>query len=148
HRRGRPRHAQIAREASPRERRQGRQGRQALGAHTVRARNPGRPGRCGVTGRSLAVQSGLAALGLITVYATWQREPERAPGAVTVIDASKSDVTKVHFEDEPLSVERTRAPSGDGVWRHLVTKPKAETRPDPKAPPKPEAKPAPTPPPR
>ena len=101
-----------------------------------------------MTGRSLAVQSGLAALGLITVYATWQREPERAPGAVTVIDASKSDVTKVHFEDETLAVDLTRAPSGDGVWLHLVTKPKAETKPDPKAPPKPEAKPAPTPPPR
>jgi hypothetical protein len=107
-----------------------------------------------VTGRSLAVQGGIAALGLITVYATWQREPERAPGAVTVIDASKSDVTKVHFEDETLAVDITRGPSGDasGVWLHLVTKPKAETKPDakadPKSPAKPEAKPAPTPPPR
>ena len=100
-----------------------------------------------MTGRSLAVQSGIAALGLITVYATWQREPERAPGAVTVIDASKSDVTKVHFEDETLAVDLTRAPSGDGVWLHLVTKPKAEAKPDAKAP-TPPAKPAPTPPPR
>lgn len=104
-----------------------------------------------MTGRGLAVQSGIAALGLVTVYATWQREPERAPGAVTVIDASKSDVTKVHFEDESLAVDLTRGPSGDksGVWLHLVMKPKAEAKPaDPKADPKSPAKPAPTPPPR
>ena len=55
-----------------------------------------------MTGRSLAVQGGIAALGLITMYATWQREPERAPGAVTVIDASKSDVTRIHYEDDEI----------------------------------------------
>jgi len=110
-----------------------------------------------MTGRSLAVQGGLAALGLVTVYATWQREPERAPGAVTVIDASKSDVTMIHYEDETTAVDFTRGKTGgeDGVWLHLVTKPKAEEKPDkpdpkadPKAPAKPPAKPAPTPPPR
>jgi len=111
-----------------------------------------------MTGRALAVQGGVAVLGLITVYATWQREPEHAPGAVTVIDASKSDVTLVRYEDESSSVDLTRGKTPgekDGVWLHLVTKPKAETKPDPKvnptdpkAPPKPEAKPAPVAPPR
>ena len=87
-----------------------------------------------MTGRSVAVQGGLAALGLIAVYATWQREPERAPGAVTVIDASKSDVTLVRYEDDVSSVDLTRGKVGDaeGVWLHLVTKPKAD-------PPKPDA---------
>jgi Domain of unknown function (DUF4340) len=104
-----------------------------------------------MTGRGLAVQGGIAVLGLVTVYATWQREPERAPGAVTVIDASKSDVTKVHFEDEALAVDLTRGPGGDqsGIWLHLVTK-KADAKTDPHSPPKPEpkpdAKPAPLPP--
>ncbi len=103
-----------------------------------------------MTGRSLAVQGGLAVLGLVTVYATWQREPEHAPGAVTVIDASKSDVTLIHYEDDTTAVDLTRGKTGDeaGVWLHLVTKPKAEAKPDPKAPDKPPAKPAPTPPPR
>ena len=107
-----------------------------------------------MTGRSLAVQGGLAVLGLVTVYATWQREPERAPGAVTVIDASKSDVTMIHYEDDATAVDLTRGKTGNeaGVWLHLVTKPKAEAKPDPKADPKapakPPAKPAATPPPR
>ena len=39
--------------------------------------------------RGAAVQSGLAALGLVVAYGTWQREPERAPGEVVVVDASK-----------------------------------------------------------
>ena len=112
-----------------------------------------------MTGRALAVQGGVAVLGLITVYATWQREPEHAPGAVTVIDASKSDVTLIRYEDESSAVDMTRGKVGrdDGVWLHLVAKPKAETKPDPakpdqkadpKATPKPEAKPAPVAPPR
>jgi len=107
-----------------------------------------------MTGRALAVQAGLAVVGLATVYATWQREPERAPGAVTVIDASKSDVTLVRYNDESTSVDLTpgKTAGEDGVWLHLVTKPKAEAKPDPHADPKTAAKPAtppaPPPPPR
>ena len=48
--------------------------------------------------RGAAVQSGLAALGLVVAYSTWQREPERAPGEVLVIDVSKGDVKTVTFE--------------------------------------------------
>jgi hypothetical protein len=102
-----------------------------------------------MTGRSLAVQAGLAVVGLASVYATWQREPERAPGAVTVIDASKSDVTLVRYSDESTVVDLTPGKNGgeDGVWLHLVTKPKAEPKPDPKSDPKTAAKPTPPPPP-
>jgi len=106
-----------------------------------------------MTGRGLAIQGGIALVGLVTVYTTWQREPERAPGAVTVIDASKSDVTLVRYDDEANTVDLTRGKIGDdeGVWLHLVTKPKADPKPDPKADPKaakPATPPAPTPPPR
>jgi len=107
-----------------------------------------------MTGRALAVQAGLAVVGLATVYATWQREPERAPGAVTVIDASKSDVTLIRYNDESTSVDLTpgKTAGEDGVWLHLITKPKAEAKPDPHADPKAAAKPAtppaPPPPPR
>jgi hypothetical protein len=88
-----------------------------------------------VTGRGVAVQGGLAALGLLTAYLTWQREPERAPGAVTVIDASKSDVTLIRYEDEIQAVDLTR--QGKDVWLHLVTK----KAPEPKVPAKADAKP-------
>jgi hypothetical protein len=88
-----------------------------------------------VTGKAAALQGGLAALGLITAHLTWQREPERAPGEVTVIDAGKNDVGKVHFEDETTSVDFQRKSEGgeNAVWVHLVEKPKAPPAPkDPK----------------
>jgi hypothetical protein len=49
--------------------------------------------------RGAAVQSGLAALGLVVAYTTWQREPERAPGEVIVVDVNKSDVKSVRIDD-------------------------------------------------
>lgn len=91
-----------------------------------------------MTKRGVAVQGGLAALGLLAAYLTWQREPERAPGAVTVIDASKSDVTLIRYEDDSNAVDLTR-PSGNDVWLHLVVKKAAEPKPDPHG--KPDAKP-------
>jgi hypothetical protein len=92
-----------------------------------------------VTGKAAALQGGLAALGLITAHLTWQREPERAPGEVTVIDAGKNDLGKVHFEDDTTSVDFQRKSEGgeNAVWVHLVEKPKAP--PPPKDPKKAEA---------
>jgi hypothetical protein len=103
-----------------------------------------------VTGRGVAVQGGLAALGLLTAYLTWQREPERAPGAVTVIDASKSDVTRIHYEDDNNATDLTR--EGPDIWLRLVVKkapepPKADPSKDPKAAAA-KTEPKPTPPPR
>ena len=49
--------------------------------------------------RGAAVQSGLAALGLVVAYTTWQREPERAPGEVVVVDVNKGDLTTIKFDD-------------------------------------------------
>jgi hypothetical protein len=49
--------------------------------------------------RGAAVQSGLAALGLVVAYTTWQREPERAPGEVVVVDVNKGDVQKIRIDD-------------------------------------------------
>jgi hypothetical protein len=81
-----------------------------------------------VTGRAAAIQGGLAAIGLLTAALTWQREPERAAGAVAIIDAGKSDVTLIKYEDENNTVEfRPGKGGGDAkVWLHLVPKPKAE----------------------
>jgi hypothetical protein len=94
-----------------------------------------------VTGRAAATQGGLAVLGLLVANFTWQREPERASGSVAVIDATKGDVTRVHFEDDNGSVDLNRGGGGDApaVWLHQVTTRKAATTNNPhdKAPPKP-----------
>jgi hypothetical protein len=96
-----------------------------------------------VTGRSAALQGGLAALGLLAAHFTWQREPERAPGEVTVIDASKADIARVTYEDEENSLGLERRTTGDEpvVWLHMVEKPKQVLPANPKDP-----MPAPTPP--
>ncbi|HEX4404222.1 MAG TPA: hypothetical protein VH560_05305 [Polyangia bacterium] len=101
-----------------------------------------------MTGRSAALQGGLALAGLIVANFTWQRAPERAPGEVTVIDASKADVSHVRYEDVEniLGVER-RTEGGEAVaWVRI--EPKAKTPPatqsEPAAP-KPDTKPEPPP---
>jgi hypothetical protein len=90
-----------------------------------------------VTGRSAAIQGGLAALGLLAAHLTWQREPERGPGEATVIDGSKSDVAHIRFEDEDniLGLERRTEGGEPVVWVHV--EPKA---PKPPPPPKADAK--------
>jgi len=84
-----------------------------------------------MTGRAAAIQGGLATAGLLAVYLTWQREPERAPGAVTVIDASKAEVTRVHFADDNNSVDFQRGQdnSGAAIWIHLAPTGKAIPKP-------------------
>src|SRR6185312_7152381 len=68
----------------------------------LRRRPPSRPrgaqGEAVMNVRGAAVQSGLAALGLVVAYTTWQREPERAPGEVIVVDVNKSDVQSVRLD--------------------------------------------------
>lgn len=86
-----------------------------------------------MTGRSAAIQGGLAALGLLAAHLTWQRDPERAPGAATVIDASKSDVSVVHYADDNTIVDFRRG-HGDNdapVWIHIVKGEGALRRKDP-----------------
>ena len=90
-----------------------------------------------MTGKAAALQGGLAALGLITAHLTWQREPERAPGEVTVIDASKNDLGRIHFEDETTTIdlEKKKGASETGVALHLVEHPAPKPKPpaaDPK----------------
>jgi hypothetical protein len=88
-----------------------------------------------MTGRAAAIQGGLAAAGLLAVYLTWQREPEHAPGAVTVIEAVKTDITHVHYADENNAVdfERGHDSAGPAVWIHLVPTGKAAPKPNAKA---------------
>ncbi len=101
-----------------------------------------------MTGRAAATQGGLAAIGLLAALVTSQRQPEHAPGSVTVIDATKMDVTHVHYTDDHNAVdfERGHGDKDAPVWIHLVPtaeapKPDAKTKPDTK--PKPPTPPAP-----
>lgn len=101
-----------------------------------------------MTGRAAAIQGGLAAFGLLLAHFTWQREPEHAPGSVTVIDATKNDIARVHYADDKNSVDFSRGHGGSDppVWIHLIPEPEKTPPPKPGAksePPKPKAPPPP-----
>jgi hypothetical protein len=86
--------------------------------------------------RGAAIQGGLAALGLVAAYATWQREPERAPGEAVVFDLGKSDITKIRYEDGTKWVELEPKPAGADedaarVWLRVSAKPDAKPQPIP-----------------
>jgi hypothetical protein len=62
--------------------------------------------------RGAMIQGGLAGLGLIAAYATWQREPERAAGEVMVLDAKKSTLERIRFEETVTPPPAPKAPDG------------------------------------
>ncbi len=72
--------------------------------------------------RGAAVQGGLALVGLLAAYATWQREPDRPAGEVVVMDLGKNDVQKVRFEDDKKWVEfTTSTENGERVvWLRIA----------------------------
>ena len=53
-----------------------------------------------MTGKAVALQGGLALLGLAAAYLTWQRQPELQAGEVFVLDITKNELEKVRFDDE------------------------------------------------
>jgi len=79
--------------------------------------------------RGAAIQGGLAALGLLAAYGTWQRQPERAAGEVVVLDVNKGDLSKVRYDDGTTWVELTAQKGADGpvVWLHLAANDKTKT---------------------
>lgn len=87
-----------------------------------------------MTGRSLAFQGGLAAVGLLIAYGTWQREPERAAGEVVVVDSTKAELVSVHYEDENGSVDvRRRDENGESSpWLRVEDKTPVPPPPKPK----------------
>ncbi len=81
--------------------------------------------------RGAAVQSGLAALGLVVAYTTWQREPERAPGEVVVVDVNKGDITSVRLDagdGKTVELERRKDSRDEEprVWLKLSADVKAK----------------------
>lgn len=59
--------------------------------------------------RSAAIQGGLAAVGLIAAFATWQRPKETVKSdSVVIVDASKTSLERVRYEDGTRSVELSK----------------------------------------
>jgi len=79
--------------------------------------------------RGAAIQGGLAAIGLLAAYATWQREPEKTSAEAIVADVSKGDLAKVRYDDGTKWVELTQRKDADGpaVWIKMSPNPKAKT---------------------
>ncbi len=84
-----------------------------------------------MTGRGLVFQGGLAAVGLVIAYSTWQRAPDRVAGEIVVVDSTKGDLKNVHFEDDNGSVDVQRgSDSGEsGIWLRVQDKTPVPTTP-------------------
>lgn len=73
-----------------------------------------------------AIQGGLAVVGLLAAYVTWQRGPEKTEGDVTVLHLNRSDVERVRYDDGVHWVELTPGKAvddGPKVWIRLGTRP-------------------------
>jgi hypothetical protein len=73
-----------------------------------------------------AIQGSLAALGLLAAYATWQKEPDRPPGEVVVLDVNPKDLSKVRYEDGTgkwVEMERRTEAGEPVVWLKVSARP-------------------------
>ena len=71
-----------------------------------------------MTGKAIALQGGLALLGLAAAYVTWQRQPELQAGEVFVLDITKNELEAVRFDDDDAKtwVELQRASDDNGSF--------------------------------
>jgi len=53
-----------------------------------------------VNSKAVALQGGLALVGLVAAYITWQRQPELQAGEVFVLDITKNELQALRFDDE------------------------------------------------
>ncbi|HVE85248.1 MAG TPA: DUF4340 domain-containing protein [Myxococcales bacterium] len=74
--------------------------------------------------QAAAVHGGLAGLALLVAFVTWQREPESANAAdsVVALDVSKSDLAAVRLQTPELTLEVHK--KDDEVWVRSVPVPK------------------------
>ena len=66
-----------------------------------------------MTGKGVALQGGLALLGLAAAYLTWQRQPELQSGEVFVLDITKNELESLRFDDEDAKTWTELQPSSD-----------------------------------
>ena len=68
--------------------------------------------------KAVALQGGLALLGLAAAYITWQRQPELQAGEVFVLDITKNELQTLRFDDEEAKtwVELQRGSDDNGSF--------------------------------
>ena len=66
-----------------------------------------------MNGKAVAVQGGLAMVGLVAAYITWQRHPELQAGEVFVLDITKNELKTVRFDDEDAKTWVELQPDSD-----------------------------------
>lgn len=71
--------------------------------------------------RSVILQGGLALLGLLLAYFTWQRGPELDTGEAFVLDITKSDLDKIRFDDDEMKsfVELSKGKDDNGAFTYV-----------------------------
>jgi len=86
-----------------------------------------------VTGKAVVVQGGLALLGLMAAYFTWQRQPELQAGEVFVLDITKNELQTLRFDDEDAKtwVELQRDSDDNGSF--VVLRLSGRAAPEPKS---------------
>ncbi len=79
--------------------------------------------------RAVAIQGGLALLGLTAAYLTWQRQPELQAGETFILDITKNELQKVVFEDDfnrsRVELEQVRDENGPYI-SVLLTRPETD----------------------
>lgn len=65
---------------------------------------------------STAVHAGMAAIALVAVYVTWQREPVSSGEAVVVLDHTRKDLQTLRYDDPSKWIELRPTGEGEGVW--------------------------------
>jgi hypothetical protein len=79
--------------------------------------------------RAVAVQGGLALVGLAAAYLTWQRQPELQAGESFILDITKNELQKVVFTDDFNKSRVELAPTSDEIGSYvsvLLTRPETE----------------------
>jgi hypothetical protein len=82
-----------------------------------------------MTRKQLGVQAGLAVAALAAAYLTWQRESDVSVGDVVVIDASKSDIASVRYDDKEKSTWVELASGSDENGAYVAVRLSAQEKP-------------------
>jgi len=73
-----------------------------------------------MNGRAVAVQGGLALVGLAAAYLTWQRRPELQAGEAFVLDITKNELQLVRFDDDALKNWAELQPASDDNGSFII----------------------------
>jgi hypothetical protein len=95
-----------------------------------------------MNGRAVAIQGGLALVGLTAAYLTWQRRPELQAGEAFVLDITKNELQQVRFDDDSMKSWVELQLAGDDNGSFVMVRVPARTL-DAKGTPPDQAKPAP-----